>query len=110
MTVSDKNGNEKNDQTSHAPIVGKQSRQAGTAQNDTATRHVARAPTDNGADKWHKPNEALTLPMANATEPVVVPCEWCQRPFTPVRVWGRFCRNSCRVMAHYAKKGSKQGS
>jgi hypothetical protein len=99
--------NEKNDQTSHAPIVEKQSRRAGTARRSIATKRVARQHTDNGGDKWHQVNPALTFSLDNATEPVVVPCEWCQRPFTPVRVWGRFCRNSCRVMAHYAKKGSK---
>jgi hypothetical protein len=86
------------------PTVTGRSTQEETGAENIAPQDAARQPTENGSDKWHVPNVRLN---SNATEPVVVPCEWCQRPFTPVRVWGRFCRNSCRVMAHYAKKGSK---
>jgi hypothetical protein len=93
---------EKNGQTSHAPIAEKPSRQAGTAQNVIATRHVARQHTDNGGDKWHQPNEALTFALENATG--AVPCEWCNRLFVPKRAWGRYCTSVCRQRGFQQRK------
>jgi hypothetical protein len=59
---------------------------------------------ENGTDKFHQPNPHI----ADETTTAVVPCERCGRLFTTKRPWGRFCRNSCRVMAHKQKAGGSR--
>lgn len=39
-----------------------------------------------------------------------IPCQHCQKPFTPMKRWARFCSKSCRIAFHNACDGGLRAS